>query len=308
MSDVVIARKLLGTLQVGSIRFPVTKLVMLTARQIHSQFQPTLAEAIGHTFILAYKESTTLLEATLTEAKLPYEVIRQADRSDYQSYASIYRCMLNHQQAWIRAAESCQPTLIVEADFVPVVGLGQLPLPFNLTQPDVGISWLYTCAPQLYSVTPDGFAEGFSTGLVAYVVTPNAARSLCDFVADITQKHGTGYYNFDSDIDQFLRARNFKNYIPFRNYGEHGGKPNPEHRRYGLSGIHRADVLYDQLAFLPAYIESTKRPALQLRLARLQARLRGVIRLALGRFLRAKVIKGSTVPWRLIRFAIHRYL
>lgn len=277
------------------------------SNQSQGQSPVTLAEAIGQTFIVAYKESTTLLETALTEAGLPCEVIRQADQPDYQSYASIYRCMLNHQQTWIRAAQSTRPTLIVEADFVPVIGMGQLPLPFNSNQPDVGISWLYTCAPQLYSVTAEGFGEGFSTGLVAYVVTPDAAQALCDFVAYITQNYGTGYFNFDSHIDWFLRMRNFKNYIPFRNYGEHGGRPNPEHRRYGMSGIHRADVLHDQLAFLPTYAESTNRPALHLLVARLQARFRGGLRLVLGRFVRFRVLRGSTVPWRLVSFAIRRH-
>lgn len=277
-----------------------------TELRMQNQFQPKLAEAIGQTFILAYRESTKLLEAALVQSGLPCVVLRQQDQPEYQNYASIYRCMLNHEQAWLKAAHSTQPTLIVEADFVPVVGIGQLPLPFKLDQADAGISWLYTCAPQLYSVTPEGFGEGFSTGLVAYILTPRAAQELCHFVAEITQKHGTGYYNFDSEIDKFLRARNLKNYIPFRNYGEHGGKPNPEHRRHGMSGIHHADVLYGNLAFLPAYVEASNSPKLSLWATRLQAHLRGIIRLLMGRFLRPRVIKGSSVPWRLISFAIRR--
>lgn len=267
----------------------------------------SLAEAIGQTFILAYRESTDLLESTLRQESLQCEVLRQIDCPEYRAYASIYRCMLNHQTAWQQAARSLQPTLIIEADFVPVIGFGQLPLPFNLAQPDVGITWLYTCAPQLYSVTAEGFGEGFSTGLVAYVVTPAAAQALIDLVAEITKKYGTGYYNFDSYIDEFLRNRGFKNYIGFRNYGEHGGKPNPEHRRNRMSGIHRADVLYGKLAFSPAYTEAAQ-PLLHYWLARIQARSKGIGRLLLGKFLRIKVIRESSVPLRLINFAIRRQL
>ncbi len=267
--------------------------------------RPNLVEAIGQTFILAYRESTELLEATLHQEGLQGEVLRQIDCPEYQTYASIYRCMLNHQTAWQRAAQSPQPTLIMEADFVPVMGFGQLPLPFSLAQPDVGISWLYTCAPQLYSVTVEGFGEGFSTGLVAYVLTPTAAQALIDLVTEITEAHGTGYYNFDSHIDEFLRKRGFRNYISFRNYGEHGGRPNPEHRRNRMSGIHRADVLYGKLAFTPAYAEVSQ-PLLCLWLARLQARSKGIARLLLGKFLRLKVIRESSVPLRLISFAIRR--
>jgi hypothetical protein len=280
---------------------------LLSPNSHSSHALPNLVEAIGQTFILAYRESTELLEATLRQEGLQCEVLRQVDRPEYQSYASIYRCMLNHQTAWRLAAQSSQPTLIVEADFVPVVGFGQLPLPFSLTQPDVGISWLYTCAPQLYSVTEEGFGEGFSTGLVAYVLTPPAAQALINLVAEITEYHGTGYYNFDSHIDSFLRRHEFKNYISFRNYGEHGGKPNPEHRRNRLSGIHRADVLYGKLAFAPAYTEVAQ-PLLLFRIARLKARSKGIARLLLGKFLRIKIIRESSVPLRLISFAIRRQL
>lgn len=272
-----------------------------------SHVRPSLVEAIGQTFILAYRESTEQLEFALQQEGLQCEVLRQVDRPQYRTYASIYRCMLNHQTAWQQAAQSPASTLIVEADFVPVVGFGQLPLPFNQAQPDVGLSWLYTCAPQLYSVTDEGFGEGFSTGLVAYVVTPAAAQALLGLVAEITEKHGTGYYNFDSDIDKFLRDRGFKNYIGFRNYGEHGGKPNPEHRRNRMSGIHRADVLYGKLAFSPAYTEVAK-PMLYFWFARIQARSKGAGRLLLGKFLRIKVIRESSVPLRLIGFAIWRQL
>lgn len=270
--------------------------------------QPNLAEAIGQTFILAYKESTDLLEKALTQSGLSCEVLRQADQPEYQHYASIYRCMLNHQQAWIRATQSSEPTLIVEADFVPVLGFGDLPLPFRIDQTDVGICWLYTCASQLYSVTTEGFGEGYSTGLVAYIVTPQAAQILCEFVTEITEAHGTGYFNFDSYVDWFLRLHHLKNYIAFRNYGEHGGKPNPEHRRNGMSGIHRADVLYGKLAFLPPYVAASKHPGLHLLLARGRARLKGIGRLLLGKFLRPQVLRHSTVPWRLLGFAVRRQL
>lgn len=272
---------------------------MLQPQLVH----PTLNQAIGQTFILAYRESTEQLEAVLTAEGLVCELLRQRDQPEYQGYASIYRCMLNHQQAWIKAASATQPTLVVEADFVPVVGFGKLPLPFEASQPDVGISWLYTCAPQLYSVTAAGFGEGFSTGLVAYIITPQAGAALCQLVAEITRTQGTGYVNFDSGIDRFLRAKNLKNYIPFRNYGEHGGIPNPEHRRNGMSGIHRADILCAPLAFAPAYAEAQSQTV-----ARTQARLRGLGRLLLGKFLRLKILRHSRSPMRLLRFAVGRQI
>lgn len=265
----------------------------------------SLVDQIDRVIVVAYREATEPLEAAFVQAGFACEVLRQVDQPEYQDCAAIYRCLLNHHRAWERAAVASKPTLIVEADFVPVVGLGRLPLPFAVEESSVGMAWLYTCAPQLYSVSPAGFAEGFSTGLVAYVLTPQGAKGLLPFVDQITQAHGRGYYNFDSEIDRFLRQQGFRNYIPFRNYGEHGGKANPEHQHNGMSGIHRADVLFDRLAFLPAYAADNR---WQFWIARLQARAKGLGRLLLGKYLRPKVALSSSVPSRLIRFAILRQL
>ncbi|MBD3883755.1 LPS biosynthesis glycosyltransferase [Phormidium tenue FACHB-886] len=265
----------------------------------------SLVDQIDRVLIVAYREATERLEAAFIEAGFVCEVLRQVDQPEYQDCAAIYRCLLNHHCAWQRAAAASKPTLIVEADFVPVVGLGKLPLPFAVEEPSVGMAWLYTCAAQLFSVSQAEFAEGFSTGLVAYVLTPEGAKGLLPFVEHITQAQGTGYYNFDSEIDQFLRQQGFRNYIPFRNYGEHGGKANPEHQHNGMSGIHRADVLFDRLAFLPAYALNSR---WQFWTARLQARAKGLGRLLLGKYLRPKVALSSSVPDRLLRFTILRQL
>ncbi|MDX2212523.1 MAG: hypothetical protein SFY66_04460 [Oculatellaceae cyanobacterium bins.114] len=262
-----------------------------------------LVDRLNKVIVIAYKESTEQLQRAIAQEGLQCEVQRQEDKPEYKDYAAAYRCMLNHCRAWEQAAQATQPTMIVEADYVPVVGLGQLPLPFNAQQDKVGIAWLYTCAPQMYSVTAEGFIEGYSTALVAYILTPQGAACLTGLVDEVTQKYGTGYNVFDSYIDRYLRDRGFKNYIPFRNYGEHGGKSNPEHRKNGMSGIHRADVLYNKLAFTPAYAEDES-----LLFARLKARYKGLARLGTGKFLRTKIVKTSSVPWRLMGTAIRRQL
>ncbi|MBD2460449.1 LPS biosynthesis glycosyltransferase [Oscillatoria sp. FACHB-1407] len=262
-----------------------------------------LVDRLSQVIVVAYKESTDQLQNAIAQEGLRCEIQRQEDKPEYKEYAAAYRCMLNHCRAWERAAQETRPTMIVEADYVPVLGLGQLPLPFDHQNGKVGIAWLYTCAPQMYSVTPEGFIEGFSTALVAYILTPQGAACLTGLVDEMTQKHGTGYNVFDSYIDRYLRDRGFKNYIPFRNYGEHGGKSNPEHRKNGMSGIHRADVLYNKLAFTPAYVEDES-----LLLARLKARSKGLFRLGTGKFLRTKIVRTSSVPWRLMRTAIARQL
>ncbi len=280
-----------------------------TLRKVKNQTSQVnrLCDRIPNLLIIAYRESTEQLEATLAQEGFECEVLRQLDQPEYQNYAAIHRCMLNHQRAWKLASQSEQPTLIVEADFVPVVGMGQLPVPFNLQQANVGIAWLYTCAPQLYSVTPEGFGEGFSTSMVAYILTPEGARHLCDLVDEIIAKHGTGYHNFDSEVDEFLRKRGFKNYVPFRNYGEHGGRSNPEHHRNGMNGVHHADLLYGRLAFTPLFLVGQKHPRLKVWQMRSHARLKGIVRLLLRKYLRFPIVRNSSVPLRLIRFAIGRH-
>lgn len=282
----------------------------MTATMTAAHQSVSLAEAIGKVLIIAYKESTERLEQALTESGFSCEVLRQQPRPEHQTFSASYRCLLNHRQAWQQASTAAQPTLIVEADFVPVVGLGNLPLPCNPNHPHMGITWLYACAPQIYSLSKEGFAEGFATSMVAYVVTPKSARVLIDLAEEIRCQSGPlSYSTWDSTVDRFLRDRGFKNYIPFRNYGEHGGQPNPEHRQHGLSSVHRADVLYGRLSFLPPYATATGKPAyLNYALVRLQARLKGIGRLLAGKFLRPKILYTAQSPGRLISFTLRRQL
>lgn len=263
-----------------------------------------LVDNISRILIIAYKESTSQLEKVFTEAGFKCEVVRQEDKAEYQNFSRSYLCMMNHKRAWEKATQESKPTLIIEADFVPVVGFAKLPLPFHPNQNDVGIAWLYTCASQVYSVSELGYAEGFSTSMVAYIITAKSAQYLIDFAEEIKAKQGGDVYStWDSEVDSLLRAKKLKNYIPFRNYGEHGGLPNPEHQKHGLSQTHRADILYGKLAFLPLYVTEEN-----LFLARLKARIKGIGRLVTGRFLRIPVIKGSSTPRKLISFAIRRHL
>jgi len=281
---------------------------------INSAANPTpqshqLVDCIGKVFIIAYKESTDLLEETLTKEGFSCEVLRQEHQPEQKNFSPNYLCMLNHRRAWEKAAQQSKPTLIVEADFVPVVGFGKLPLPFNPHRTDVGISWLYTCAPQVYSVSTNGYAQGFSTSMVAYIIKANITGYLIELAEDITQKVGPiNYYSWDSGIDSLLLAKQLKNYIPFRNYGEHGGLPNLEHYRHGLNKTHRADVLYGKLAFVPSYALTGENSHLKFLLTRLKARFEGISRLVRGKFLRVKIARGSSTPVRLISFAVRRQL
>lgn len=266
-----------------------------------------LVKNISKVLIIACKEPTEQLEEVFTREGFNCQVLRQESKPEYQNYSRSYLCLMNHHRAWEIAQKETQPTMIIEADFVPVVGIGKLSLPFNPNQSNVGVSWLYTCATQIYSISNEGYAEGFSVSTVAYIVTPQAASSLMGLSKEITLKYGaTKYSSWDSLIDRYLRDRNFQNYIPWRNYGEHGGAPNPEHKQNKLSKTHHADVLYGKLAFMPLYAVNEKSARATVFLVRLQARLKGIARLLSGRFLRPKIIKSSKAPARLIGFALFR--
>ncbi|MDJ0650032.1 MAG: LPS biosynthesis glycosyltransferase [Xenococcaceae cyanobacterium MO_188.B19] len=267
---------------------------------------PQLQEAISKILIIAYKESTDLLQDYFINSGFECEVVRQQHQPEYKNYSQSYLVLLNHFNAWQIAVKEKKPTLIVEADFVPVINFNQLPLPFSLARKNVGISWIYNCAGQIYTVSADGYAQGFSTSMVGYIITPEGAKYLIDFANEIRKNpEPKAYSTWDSEIDNFLRKHKLTNYIPFRNYGEHGGFPNKEHQQNGLSKSHRADVLYDKLAFLPMYADNSY---IKFIFIRFKARLKGIGRLLLGKFLRFKIVRESSVSRRLITFALTRQL
>ncbi|MEM9541924.1 MAG: LPS biosynthesis glycosyltransferase [Cyanobacteria bacterium P01_E01_bin.42] len=262
----------------------------------------SLIDTIGKVLILAYKEPTEALEQYFLQEGFVCEVCRQENKPEYQEFSSSYRVLLNHCNAWEQAKKASTFTLIVEADFAPVRQFARLPLPFPKDNPDVGVSWIYNCAPQVYWVSPEGYAEGFSVSTVAYIVTPKGAECLLELAARIERKTGGKVYSaWDSEIDTVLRSYKLVNFIPFRNYGEHGGIPNPEHRQHGLSPGHQADVLWGDLALKPLYSDRDNIFSI-----RFKARLKGIGRLLLGRFLRKGTLQNTSTPWRLIRFAFFR--
>ena len=272
-----------------------------------------LIDCIAQTFIIAYKEDTERLTAALTTAGCDCTVLRQVHQPGYETYSPSFLCLLNHRSAWELALRSDKPTLVVEADFVPVKNFAQLPPPFNPDDPELGIAWLYTCAAQIYNVqsTAKGtYAQGYSTSMVAYVVTAQSARLLIELAARVEKEPGPRAYSpWDSGIEYFLRDQGFHNYVPFRNYGEHGGRPNPEHQQNKLSKAHRADVLYGPLAFAPLYACShEKANRWQWLKGRAYGRVKGLGRLLFLKYIRAEVVKKSSQGWRLVKYAIARQL
>lgn len=288
-------------------------MTLLDARPIASvKRSKRLIDHIEQTFILACREDTTALEHALRRSGIESEVLRQAYRPEYAEYSRSFLCLLNHRHAWELASCAQKPTLILEADFVPVTNFGKLPVPFDPSKSNLGIAWLYTCAPQVYRIVKGGYATGYSTSMVAYVVSPRSARFLMQVADEIAQNPGPREYTpWDSGLDYSLREHGFTNYVPFRNYGEHGGLPNPEHRKNKLSTTHRADVLYGPLSFQPFYAreDGVGKPNLQKYLqGRCYGRVKGLGRLVLGKYLRPPVLKSAEQPLPLAWFALRRQL
>jgi hypothetical protein len=262
-----------------------------------------LIDRLTTVHIVAHRETTTQLETYLHTQGFTPQVSRQIPTPAMATYSPSYRCLLNHHSIWQQIAPTDRPALIIEADFIPIQNLSQAPIPSPIDSPNLGITWLYTCAPQLYSVTAQGHAQGFSAATVAYILTPPAAQALLTFPDRYAQTPDR-YATWDCELAEYLTQRGFINYIPYRNYGEHDGTPNPEHRRHGLSAIHRADLLHDRLAFPPTYATQPHHRWLE----RSRARSKGLLRLLTGRYLRPKIYRNSSVPLRLLRFALLRQI
>jgi len=282
--------------------------------------EPTLGEFVSRAYVIAHKENTDLLCSTLTHQGFSCTLLCQSPKPEYRDYSPSYLCLLNHARAWRDIVDRQQTAAIFEADFVPVKRMGQLPVPCDLKPSPsesvprsavdrLGIAWLYTCAPQVYSVSAAGKAVGYSTSMVAYLVSPKAAAILLDYAQEIRENPGPKRYSsWDSGIESKLRTSGLESYVPFRNYGEHGGYPNEEHRLANLSREHRADVLYGKLAFRPPYALDIKHPQLEIFLTRLFARIKGIGRLVLQRYLTVKVLKESSTPGQILKFALSRQL
>lgn len=273
----------------------------------------TLVDCIAQTFIIAYREPTEQLAATLTQAGCDCSVLRQIHQPGYETYSPSFLCLLNHRSAWELALRSKKPTLIVEADFVPVSNFAELPPPFDPADEDLGIAWLYTCAAQVYNLSQHQgsiYAQGYSTSMVAYVITPKSARLLIALAAQVEKDPGPSVYSpWDSGIEYYLRDRHLHNYVPFRNYGEHGGLPNLEHQQNKLSKAHRADVLYGKLSFAPMYAcKNGKVNRWQWLKGRAYGRVKGLGRLLLLKYLRGEVVRKTSQELALVRWAIARHL
>jgi hypothetical protein len=190
---------------------------------------------------------------------------------------------MNHRNAWRIASENEGYTLICESDFVPCRGLGEFPIFWPPANP-LAFGYLYQGSPRLLWVSPEGYLRAHVSPTVAYVINARVAGLLLEFFDEETRgRSPRDYLTFEAHLQWWAMGRGAEAYIPARQYGEHGGFPQPEHRAAGVvkRAAHRADNLRGRLAFLPQY---TKGDVGAFARARAHARLLGWARLLFGRW------------------------
>lgn len=262
----------------------------------------TLKNACKDVFIIAHSEDTTKLRTFLNDEKFRVQEIR----GPYQPYMADWSpnvlCMVNHMNAWRQAASKKTRSIIVEADFVPVDRFGSLPVPFDIRTNVDSMCYLYACGPQLWDL--QGGMRGHASAMAAYIVTPNVARLLEEYAnTEVLSGDPEKYAGWDSGVGFWLNKRGVQCFLTYRNYGEHGGVPNPEHRIAGLRAQHRADVLQGALSFLPLYAQESR---VKYYWIRLRARLWGLARTLTGRYLAIHDLMRSDRKMFLLRIALGR--
>ena len=135
-------------------------------------------------------------------------------------------------------------------------------------------------------VGPQGYLRGHCAPLVAYVINDEVARIFLRFFQqEIRDYDPSTYFTFDAHLQWWAMGQGAEAYIPLKHYGEHGGRPNPEHLKLGAlsrAGRHRADNLAAPLAFLPSYANGSR---LAFLLERAEAKALGWARLFTGRWI-----------------------
>ncbi len=246
--------------------------------------------------ILAYKEDTARLEKALRDEGFTVEVQRATYDERELTYSRTIRCLLNHQAAWRRAADRERCTVVVESDFVPCVGFGRTPAPFDPARHGpLAWAFLYGGGPRIFWAHADGTLEGHAACPVATLVSPLAAPLLVRFAEEeIARCDPSAHSMWDTVFQWSIMGWGGRCFLPFRHYGEHGGIANPEHgvarvgwasrfpllMRFDGFNNHHAECLLGPLRFLPPYARGSRVRFLATRLA---ARFVGWGRLLTGR-------------------------
>jgi hypothetical protein len=258
-----------------------------------------LRDVVGKVIVIAYREDVSDLVSSFSLERIEVEILRPNYTPEEMTYSKNSRTFLSHRDAWQRALNVESYTLICEADFVPCRGIGDFEVFWPLEN-RLAWGYLYQGSPRLLATLGQRpFLRGHTAPLVSYVVNKNVASLMLEFF-EIEKKtyDFRSYFTFDAHLQWCIMGLGAEAYIPMRHYGEHGGVPNPEHKRLGelpRAGRHRADNLMNSLHFLPQYAGRSRLTYFQTRVG---ARLLGFARLFSGRWI------SPTNVYQLSRFDV----
>jgi hypothetical protein len=277
------------------------------------RYAPPLSDTVDKVLVLYHDRKPEQLIGFLESGGFSVEGIKSEGVEEFPGYSRSALALMAHMKAWEKAGRY-ERAMVCEYDFIPCAGFGSLPSPFDPDERNMGICWLYTTGPRFYGLRPavsgSGrtayYMQGGSTSMVSYVITSESSGMLLDDFRTYFDRHGAERYTpWDSSVDRKLIKRNRINFVPFRNYGEHGMPLNPEHlKEVRRAWDHRADVLAGPLAFSPYY---APRYSLRYLYTRAGAFLRGFARLVTFRLVSIRVISRTSYPLRLIAMSVLRF-
>ena len=255
------------------------------------QNRTKLTDAVKKIYIVAHNENINNLISSLNSEGFKIEVVKTNYSEKEKKYSRASRCLLNHTNAWKKTIESDELSIIVEADFVPVIGFGNLPLPFDISNKDKSFGYLYIGSARLFWFEEGNYPVGNSSTTVAYVLGPDAAKKFIEFSnKEFKRNNPEDYFAWDTYLTGILSDNGYGIYIPFRCYGEHGGIVNPEHKLNNINGPHQADVLWGKLHFLPFYAEGNYSKFI---FYRFRAKIKAVIKLLINRYVTINMLKNN---------------
>ena len=269
-----------------------------------------LKDAVERVFIVAHREDITALRSALEREGFTVEVVRGPYLEQQLLWSAQMRCFANHANVWRNALTLRGLVLVCEADFVPVEGIGNLPIPFSFPIPsdENRFAWLYNPGPTLYGADIANNLYGHGNTTVCYLFSAKCGKVLVDFFdREITKHDGKTYRLWETYLGIFLRwEHGIKNFFVERQYGEHGGHPNPEHASHGRrpwQNWHHADLLAGKLAFLPLYARGS---LLRYYAWRLIARARGAVRIISLRYFDPRHVDPDQNRLRLSAYTLRR--
>ena len=233
--------------------------------------------------VVAHQEDTTNLCRELEQEGFRVTVIKRNYSEQEKTLPRAIKCLLNHSSAWQVVCESSEPALIVEADFVPCKGIASFPMPYCPQEPGPKVAYVYAAGPVAYHIDQNGDCYGHAATNVAYTVDPEAASLWLELLQEHqASRDFSKYYQWDVEMPVDLRhQKRVRLYISMKDYGEHGGIPNPEHSANGITQWHQAASLMAPLAFMPPYAQGS---LLKYKYFRARSRARYVYKYLAGKY------------------------